>query len=677
MAKGAMWKLSLLAVLSGILTGPLLSGPDFFNLNARVWAAEEDSDKAGETQEKGSWQGAGLHVEFLARPEDKDAGFTVKTNKSIRLGFRMTDSQSGYGISDLHPAGWVFRRSEGKPRPDPETCESDIKKFARGGLSVGVGTEGNLNNYYIITLNQDNSVAILNPSVNLATSNLLALIPLEGKTKKWYFDEQYGRIYVTMPEDDQVAVVDMFARKLESHIKVGSRPAEIALVPDSQYILIGNDRSGTVSFIDRAQRKMTRNVRVGTGPLSFAFDPLLHLIFVVSAKEGRITIIDSLSLKKVKTLSIEPGDIRFAYSPLSQALYVAYRKNGTLKILFRKDGKELKTLQGASGISKLRVTPDGRFVFVINESKNIVEVIDASTNRVAHHFNTWDQPYHVEFSDTFAYIRYKGSPNVSLIQLSALADSKAPPFADVPLGIQGPGKLADELDDSPIAIFPEGGGALVVDPLDKTIYFYMESGMLAPSNSFKTYTAPPLGVFIYDHRLRESATAGLYETTTRFEQGGTYNVYFLLPSPLVATCFELKVEGPYNKKEKKGPPGMFLSLFKEAEFCTETVSKVRFKLLSTKTRKPMLEVKGVRVFSFLKSGFWQVRKWAKSIGDGIYEAEFVFPKAGKYHVLVEAPGLGIRFEDTDITFAHVLQKESVKDSKHKESRQCSKSVASG
>ncbi|MFQ5715939.1 MAG: hypothetical protein ACE5GQ_02430, partial [Nitrospinales bacterium] len=72
MAKGAMWKLSSLIVLSGILTGPL-NGSDSFNLNARVWAAEEDSDKASETQEKGSWQGAGLHVEFLARPESKDA----------------------------------------------------------------------------------------------------------------------------------------------------------------------------------------------------------------------------------------------------------------------------------------------------------------------------------------------------------------------------------------------------------------------------------------------------------------------------------------------------------------------------------------------------------------------------------------------------------------------------
>ncbi|MFQ5672511.1 MAG: hypothetical protein ACE5G9_05400 [Nitrospinales bacterium] len=561
----------------------------------------------------------------------------------------MTDSQSGRGISNLRPAGWIYPRARGKGRPDQETCEHDIKKFARGGVSVQA--EGNLNNYYILTLNQDNSVAVLNPSVKLATSNLLALIPLGGNAKQWLFDEQ--RVYVTMPDDNRVAVVDIFSHTLEGYIKVGRGPAAIHLVPDSDYILVGNDGSGTVSAIDRSKRQMVKNIRVGSGPLAFAFDPARRLIFVVASGEGRITVIDAPGLQKIRTFSIAPGDIRFAYSPLNRALYVAYRVTGELIVLFHEDGREMKTLRLSPGIQQLKVTPDGRFLFVVSETEDSLEIIDTAVNQPVHRFKTWGRPYHVEFSRTFAYLRYKDSPNVGLIQLSALAGRKAPPFADIPMGLRGPGELADRTGASPIAILPQGGKALVVDPSDKVIYFYMESGMLAPSNSFKSYTAPPLGLLVYDHRLNESATAGHYHTTTRFAEGGMYDVYFLMASPRVATCFELKVEGAPGEKKETNPQRVFLSLLKDGVFCAGDISRVQFKLLSAKTREPATNVRNVRVLSFLQNGTWQARRWAKPIGQGLFMVEFVFPRAGKYHILVESPELGIRFDDAGYAFANV------------------------
>jgi YVTN family beta-propeller protein len=629
--------------------------------------ASVDKDSSAQSEEatsKTPAKGTGVRVDFfidpLATPDSEEA--IVKSGEALGVGFKITDGQSDYGVSDLHPQGWMYKRPSGQERPDDETCLENIKKFARGGVSVEA--EGDLNNYFLLTLNADNSISILNPSINVATSNLLALIKLDGKVGDWFFDEPEGRIYVTMPEDNKVAVVDVFSRKLDRYIKVGKVPGQITDTQGGRYIFVVNNGIGTISVIDRQKVEVVRNIRIGKGKLEIEFDAESKFLFVADSNAGTVTVFNTLTLKKTNTVSVgKSKKIEMAYSSLSQALYLADVATGTVDIYHHKDGRKLKTIQMKPGIRQIRTSPKGRFVFVLNEKESSVGVIDTASNKISHSFNTWEKPYQVEFSDTFAYLRYKENSNISLVQLSALKQSGSPPFANVQMGVEGPGKFADLSDVSSIAIMPEGGGAMVVNPKDKMVYYYMESGMLAPSNSFKTYTDSPLGILIYDHSLQETTTAGTYSTTARFSQGGMYDVYFYLSSPRVTTCFEVKIEGPSNEKQVRKVPGKFISQFKDVMFLPGAESKVRFKLLGTENSKPINDLKDVRFLSFSKSSSWQVRQWAKPLGDGVYEADFTFPVEGDYHMLVECPSLGMLFKDTGYVLAKVAADNGMAKSK--------------
>ncbi len=584
-----------------------------------------------------------VQVEFFAKSHETKGNTdpVLRSGQPLKVGFRITDKGSDYGISDLHPAAWITRRNPSEGKPDQEACKRGIKKFIQGGIINEA--YGDLNNYYIISLNADNTVSIFNPLVNLATSNLLALIPLKGKAASWVFDEAAGNIYVTLPERNEVAVVDINARAVERYIKVGKNPRQISQQPDGRYIWVGNEGSGTVSAIDRVTRSVSKTLEIGKGALNFAFDPKRKWTFVSSDEDGKITTIDSKDFKPVNNLSLGKGNYLITFSALSESLFAAEQNSGVVTVLYPETAKVLKTMKMPEGVTTLKATPDGRHVLALHESRNTIAVIDSSENKIAHVITTLQKPDQIQFSPNFAYIHHAGNVHVSILQLSALAKAGAPPVADVPIGVELPGKVPGLRGVSLLDITPDEGGALIANPADNTVYLYNESGMLAPSNSFKTYTSPPLGLFIYDHSLIESSTPGEYSTSLQVADGGIYDVYFLLSNPLVSTCFELDVKGKPGVKQVKLRQLSFDNLVEEATLHSGVLSKIRFRLKDKDTSNTLAEIKDVRVLAMNQFGNWQVRQKAISVGGGIYEVQFQFPKKGPYRLMVESRTLGIEF----------------------------------
>lgn len=584
-----------------------------------------------------------VRVEFFAKPHETkgNSDSVLKAGRPLKVGFRIEDKDSGYGISDLHPAAWIEKRNPSAGKPNQEICERGIKKFIQGG--VANQAYGDLNNFYIISLNADNTIAIFNPLINLATSNLLALISLKGKAASWVFDKEAGNIYVTLPERGEVAVVDINSRAVDRYIKVGKNPQQISQQPDGRYIWVGNEGSGTVSAIDRVTRSVIKTFETGKGGLNFSFDSKRKWTFISSDDSGEITIVDSKDFKTVNSLSVGKGKYFISYSALAESLYAAEQNSGRVTILYPETGKVAKTLKMPPGITTLKATPDGRHILALHRSRNTVAVIDSSDNKIVHVITTLEKPDQIQFSPSFAYIHHAANVHVSILQLSALAKPGAPPVADVPIGVALPEKVPGLPGVSLIDITPDEGGALIANPGDNTVYLYNESGMLAPSNSFKTYTSPPLGLFIYDHSLIESSTPGSYSTSLQVTDGGIYDVYFLLSTPLVTTCFELNIEGKPGVQQAKLRQLSFDSLVEEATLQSGVLTKIRFRLKDKDTSKTLSDVSDLQILAMNKIGSWQARQKVISMGDGVYQVQFIFPKKGSYRLMIESRSLGIEF----------------------------------
>jgi hypothetical protein len=160
--------------------------------------------------------------------------------------------------------------------------------------------------------------------------------------------------------------------------------------------------------------------------------------------------------------------------------------------------------------------------------------------------------------------------------------------------------------------------------------------------NFQNYGRAPRAVLVMDRSLREVAP-GTYATTVLLPHSGAFDVAFLLDSPKVVHCFELSVQpNPALKKRQKLAMKVEPVPQDTGLRVGETYS-LRFKVKDPETGQPIAALKDVMVLTFLAPGVWQKRQWAKPLGDGLYQVEFVVPQPGAYYIFWECPSLGISY----------------------------------
>jgi YVTN family beta-propeller protein len=73
------------------------------------------------------------------------------------------------------------------------------------------------------------------------------------------------RAYVTVMNDNAVAVLDTASGAVRATIAVGKLPAAVAVTPDGSEAWVGNVFSGSVSVIDVASGAVVATIAGGTG----------------------------------------------------------------------------------------------------------------------------------------------------------------------------------------------------------------------------------------------------------------------------------------------------------------------------------------------------------------------------------------------------------------------------
>ena len=171
------------------------------------------------------------------------------------------------------------------------------------------------------------------------------------------------------------------------------------------------------------------------------------------------------------------------------------------------------------------------------------------------------------------------------------------------------------------------------------IYYYTE-GMAAPMGSFQNYRRVPKALLVLDNGLRETAR-GVYSTTIRLDAPGFYDAVFLLDSPRTVHCFDFRVEDDPARPKPTRPALVVQQLTSESPVVGESYN-LRFRLIDQTSGegKPNLDL---HVLVFLAPGIWQDRLPAKSLGDGVYEINFVPPQPGVYYVHFRIPSLDVPF----------------------------------
>lgn len=562
------------------------------------------------------------------------------------VSFTLTSAETGEPLRRVPPGVWVDLGKiwQAKER-GPIGCKDRVSLYLQG--LVGIRPMIDLNSYYVLVLNQDATISVIDPVVGITgMTSLYASVQLPRPGADWVKTKQERWLFVSMPRANEIAVVNLDTFKVEATVPAGDAPTRLVLEPGERYLWVANDaasgKAGSVTVIDIASRQTLATIPVGKGHHEMLFSGDGRVLFLTNRDSGTISLIDVAERKLLREIPTGPVPIALAISPLSKSIFVADGQTGVVTVHDPVTGARLRSIALKPGLGPLRFSPEGRWGFAVNPVANEVAVIDAATNAVAHRITIEGKPFQIGMSSAFAYIRSLESERVSMINLSTLSGSDKPAVNVFAAGSTPPSKVKDLSVAAGIAQAAQEAAMLVVSPGDDTVYYYME-GMNAPMGAFQNYGHRPRAVEIVNRALKETAP-GVYTAVIRVPASGTFDVAYLNESPRFLHCFAFTAQpSPLIKTETK--PLAVTYLNDPGPVKAGGTMMLRFRLNDPATGGWRAGLSDVRVLFYRAPNFGRRIVPARHMEDGIYEAELPMDLAGAYYVFVGVPSSKVNYKD--------------------------------
>jgi DNA-binding beta-propeller fold protein YncE len=585
----------------------------------------------------------GLAVEFGLAPvagRSLPPGGTFAEGDDVVFRFTIKDTATGTPMTGARPAAWLVPKAA-VDAADPAALSRKVAALIRG--SRGDRPELDLNVFYVLALNEDATITVVDPLFGFGGSKLLGLVQLPGQGADWVTTADGSRVFVSVPSAKKVAVVDTHSWTMKKAIDCGSRPGRVAIHPDGRSLWVADEDGVTV--IDAESLESRKQLRLGRGPHDLALTEDGRFACVANTGGNTVSVVDARSFEATGEVETGPGPLSPAFSSAAGAVYVVHEADGTVAAVSPERRAVVSRVATEPGAAVVRFAPSTRLGFVLNPKRNRVSVFDPATSRVVQTGETDPDADQLAFTDRLLYVRQRGTPTVRTAPLDQLGGGGKPvPAATFPGGQKPPAAAGGPCLAAAISAAPGDGAVLVANPADRAIYFYKE-GMAAPMGSFNNYGHAPRAVLAVDRSLR-SRGPGVYETTARLRRPGEYRVLFFVDSPRLIQAFDLTVKADPSKPAATVESVVVEALPFDAEPTAGKSSRIAFRLVDARTKAPRSGLADVTVLAFSPSG-WQKRHSAVPAGEpGTYAFEFTPPAEGVYYLYAEAPSAGLTFNQS-------------------------------
>ena len=176
----------------------------------------------------------------------------------ILFRFEVTDTLTGRALTGAAPAAWM------EPGQSANEADCDQKISAFVGGSIFSRAELDLNVYYVLAMNDDATITVVDPLFGFGGTQLLALITLESPGLDWVVGNEQAKLFVSLPGAGKVAVISTSTWEITESIPLNAEPHSTTIQPDGAYLWVDfssrkiEDFSGVV-VIDTKREKLKKN----------------------------------------------------------------------------------------------------------------------------------------------------------------------------------------------------------------------------------------------------------------------------------------------------------------------------------------------------------------------------------------------------------------------------------
>src|SRR5689334_5261720 len=230
-------------------------------------------DKAVQT-----FNSEGVSIEFTATPVSREFQRVV-AGEEATVRFRITGINGNVPLSNLRPVAWLDQRQT-KDATGARECREKVQSFLQPSFSKRATID--LNAYFILALNNEPNISVIDPLSGFGGSKLYTLIPLRSPGEDWVLTGNNKQLYVSMPKANQLAVIDIPTWKVIGTIDVAGMPMRLALQHDERYLWV--DDEGGVTVVDTSNSKVVKRLLTGAGRHEIAFSDDDSIAFVTNTE---------------------------------------------------------------------------------------------------------------------------------------------------------------------------------------------------------------------------------------------------------------------------------------------------------------------------------------------------------------------------------------------------------
>lgn len=132
------------------------------------------------------------------------------------------------------------------------------------------------------------------------------------------FTPDGARAYVSLRDENKVAVIDTVLRKKVAAVAVGRNPIQLYITPDGHYVYVANqgteaDPDNSVSAIDTTSNNVIATIKTGKGAHGVVVGADGTRVFITNTEDATVSVIDTATQKVIDTIKVgkRPNGITF------------------------------------------------------------------------------------------------------------------------------------------------------------------------------------------------------------------------------------------------------------------------------------------------------------------------------------------------------------------------------
>ena len=265
---------------------------------------------------------------------------------------------------------------------------------------------------------------------------------------------------VTNQPGDSVSIIDLATMKPVAEIKIGGKPAGVAVSPDKKFAYTTSPDGKEVAEIDLEKREVIQQLKVGDGPLGLAAHPFQESsraeIYVADWYAHKINILKSfvqcahadpkhehtcvpVLVKEKDEIPVGQSPSGLAVTPDGKLLLSADRDSNQISIIDIDARKVIGTVATGERPFGVSIDADGKRAYTANVASDDVSVIDLGTRKLAGTVKVGRRPYAVALSAGKGFVTDQYAGTVTVFDVATLRPIKSIEACDHPEGIEADG----------------------------------------------------------------------------------------------------------------------------------------------------------------------------------------------------------------------------------------------